>query len=363
VDCRIAGQIPESALPGNPPKYDRFTRLALIAAEEAMEQSRLQDAALAPERVGTCIGTGLGGCETLDAFYHRLYAKGLTRMPPTVIPHIMYNGATSAVSARFGARGPAYAVVSACASGAHAVGQAADWIRAGRADAVIAGASDAPLSVGVIRGWEGLRVLSIRNEDPQGACRPFSADRAGLVLAEGSAVLVLENLESAVSRGQEVLGEIAGFGLSSDAGHITDPSAAGATQAMRLALQDAGAPPEELEYVNAHGTGTRTNDIVETAALKELLGVRAYEVPVSSTKSMHGHAMGASGAIELALSLLALNEGHLPPTRNLDVPDPSCDLDYVPHAARQRIVQLFMSNSLGFGGMNGVVVARTRHGL
>jgi nodulation protein E len=284
-------------------------------------------------------------------------------MPPTIIPHIMYNAATSAVSARFDLRGPAYAVVSACASAAHSIGQAADWIRGGRADVVLAGGTDAPLTVGVIRGWESLRVLANRNHDPEGACRPFSADRGGLVLAEGAAVFVLETFESAERRGRPVLGEIAGFGLSSDAGHITDPSPAGAAQAIRLAIADANAEPEQVDYINAHGTATRSNDPVETAAIKEVFGENAYRIPVSSTKSMHGHAMGASGAIEIALSLLSLNEGYVPPTRNLDTPDPACDLDYVPHYARERIVSLFLSNSLGFGGMNGVVAVRTMHGL
>jgi nodulation protein E len=363
LECRIAGEIPQSALASETSRFDRFTRIALIAADEAVEQSGLGRASIERSRIGTCIGTGLGGCETIDYAYHRLYEKGLTRMPPTVIPHIMYNGATSAVSARFDARGPAYAVVSACASGAHSIGQAAEWIRAGRADVVLAGGTDAPLTVGVIRGWEGLRVLANRNDDPEGACRPFSGDRLGLVLAEGAAVFVLESFESAERRGQPILGEIAGFGLSSDAGHITDPSPAGAALGMRLALEDAGVKPEEVEYINAHGTATRANDAVETAAIKDVFGAAAYRIPVSSTKSMHGHAMGASGAIEIGLSILSLNGGYIPPTRNLEVPDPACDLDYVPHQARQQTVRLFLSNSLGFGGMNGVVAVRTRHGL
>jgi nodulation protein E len=363
LDCRIAGEIPAVALAGDTAKFDRFTRIALIAAEEAVQQANLTDGSVDLSRVATCIGTGLGGCETLDASYQRLYEKGLTRMPPTVIPHIMYNAATSAVSARYGARGPAYAVVSACASGAHAIGQAADWIHAGRADTVLAGASDAPLSVGVIRGWESLRVLASGKPHPGAACRPFSADREGLVLAEGAAVFVLESFESAGRRGQQIIGEIAGFGLSSDAGHITDPSPLGAAQAMRLAIEEAGVRVGAIGYVNAHGTATRSNDPVETAALKEVFGPGAYAIPISSTKSMHGHAMGASGAIEIALSLLALNEGYIPPTMNLNIADPDCDLDYVPNQARKGMVKLFMSNSLGFGGMNGVVVVRTRHGL
>jgi nodulation protein E len=334
-----------------------------VAAEEAAAQARLDDPAIDRERMATLIGTGLGGCETLDSTYMRLYGKGQTRTPPTAIPHTMYNAATSAVSSRFKARGPAYAVVSACSSGAHAIGHAADWIRAGRADVAVCGGSDAPITTGVIRGWESLRVLSIRNDDPESACRPFSADRAGLVLAEGAAVLVLESFESAIRRGQPILGEVAGSAATSDAGHLTDPSTDGAARAMSLALADAGIEHHRIEYINAHGTATRANDSAETAAIKEVFGETARALAVSSTKSMHGHAMGASGAIEIALSLLVLNEGYIPPTANLHHPDPECDLDYVPLYARQRLVDCFLSNSFGFGGLNGVVVLRTKHNL
>jgi 3-oxoacyl-(acyl-carrier-protein) synthase len=231
-------------------------------------------------------------------------------------------------------------------------------IRAGQADVIIAGGADAPLTFGIILGWESMRVLAIDNDHPESACRPFSADRKGLVLAEGAAVLVLESMEHAERRKANILGEIVGFGITSDAGHLTDPSADGAARAMRMAMHDLDVA--KIGYINAHGTATRANDVTETAAIKSVLG---KAVPASSTKSMHGHAMGASGAIEIVCSLLALNDGFLPPTINLDKPDPACDLDYVPNAPRPARVPLFLSNSFGFGGMNGVVAVRTIHGL
>lgn len=348
LNCRIAGEVPADAHEGSFKGFDRFTRFALIAAEEAMAQAATTGAD--PTRFGVIIGTGLGGAETQDAAYRRLYKDGLSRLPPMSIPMSMYNAASSAVSAQFGAKGLSYSIVSACASSAHAIGTAYDAIRNDQADVMLAGGADAPLAVGIIRGWEALRVLAIDNEHPERACRPFSADRAGLVLAEGAAVLVLERLDRAANP----IGEIVGFGMTSDAGHITDPSADGAARAMRMALAD------NIGYINAHGTGTKANDATETAAIKAVLGDR---IPVSSTKSMHGHAMGASGAIEIACSLLALNEGFLPPTINLTAPDPACDLDYVPLEPRPARVGTFLSNSFGFGGMNAVVAVRTIHGL
>jgi nodulation protein E len=350
LNCRIAGEVPDDAHEGLHRGHDRFTRFALIAAEEATAQAGALG--VEDERVGVLIGTGLGGCETLDGSYKRIYAEH-TRVPPMSIPMSMYNAASSAVSMKYGAKGVSYSVVSACASSAHAIGLAAQAIRAGQADAMLAGGSDAPLTYGIIRAWESLRVLAIDNEHPEAACRPFSADRKGLVLAEGAAVFVLESLENARRRGAEILGEIAGFGATSDAGHVTDPSADGASRAIRLALRDARLNAEDVGYINAHGTGTRANDATETNAIREVFGSDAP--PVSSTKSLHGHAMGASGAIEIASSLLALRDGFLPPTLNLDTPDPECDLDYVPHVARDAKVPTFLSNSFGFGGMNAVV--------
>ena len=357
LNCRIAGEVPAGSFV--PEKFDRFTNFALVAAAEAVEQAGLS--ANDPHRFGVIIGTGMGGAETLDASYRRIYAEGQSRLPPTSIAWTMYNAPASAVAARYGAKGIAYAVVSACSSSAHAIGQAFDAIRAGRADVMLAGGTDAPLTVGCIRAWEAMRVLAVDNEHPEAACRPFSADRKGLVLAEGSALLVLESFEHAERRGASILGEIVGFGITSDAGHVTDPSADGERRAMEMALE--GLSRDEVGYINAHGTATRANDVTETAAIKAALGEAARRIPISSTKSMHGHAMGASGAIETACSLLALNEGFLPPTINLTSPDPECDLDYVPNQARPAQVRLFLSNSFAFGGMNGVLAVRTIHGL
>lgn len=352
LNCRIAGEVPRDAHEGTFRGFDRFTRFALIAAEEAFDQAGRPE--VDPSRFGVIIGTGLGGCETLDAAYKRVYQEGQTRVAPASIPASMYNAASSALSTHFGAKGMSYSVVTACASSAHAIGFAYQAIRNGDADMILAGGADAPLTYGIVRGWESIRVLAIDNEHPEAACRPFSADRKGLVLAEGAAVLVLERLDRATTP----LGEIVGFGITSDAGHITDPSADGAARAMSMAI--AGIAENDIAYINAHGTGTRANDVTETAAIKSVFGTR---VPVSSTKSMHGHAMGASGSIEIAGSLLALNEGFLPPTINLTEPDPACDLDYVPGASRPARVGTFLSNSFGFGGTNGVVAIRTIHGL
>jgi beta-ketoacyl-acyl-carrier-protein synthase II len=357
LNCKIAGEVPADAHQGVFKGFDRFSRFALIAAEEAMEQAKGRGV-VDPERFGVIIGTGLGGCETLDNAYRRVYKEGQSRVPPASIPWSMYNAAASAVSAHFGAKGPAYSPVSACASSAHAIGNAFQVIRSGQADMMIAGGADAPLTFGIILGWESMRVMAIDNEHPEAACRPFSADRKGLVLAEGAAVLVLESMEGAKRRNANILGEIVGFGITSDAGHLTDPSADGAARAMRMAIHEIDAA--QIGYINAHGTATRANDATETAAIKSVLGTA---VPASSTKSMHGHAMGASGAIEIVCSLVALNDGFLPPTINLDKPDPACDLDYVPNASRSARVPLFLSNSFGFGGMNGVVAVRTIHGL
>jgi beta-ketoacyl-acyl-carrier-protein synthase II len=357
LNCKIGGEVPADAHQGKFKGFDRFSRFALIAAEEAVEQARIAGA-VDPSRFGVIIGTGLGGCETLDAGFRRVYRDGQPRVPPTTIPWSMYNAAASALSTHFGAKGVAYSPVSACASSAHAIGQAFEAIRSGRADAILAGGADAPLTFGIILAWESMRVLSVDNEHPDAAARPFSADRKGLVLAEGAAVLVLESMDHARQRGASILGEIVGFGITSDAGHLTDPSADGAARAMRQAIGD-----DEIEYINAHGTGTRANDVTETAAIKSVFGDRAYRIPISSTKSMHGHAMGASGAIEIVSSLVALNENVIPPTINLETPDPACDLDYVPKHAREGRVRTFLSNSFGFGGMNGVVAVRTIHGL
>ncbi|MFA6955811.1 MAG: beta-ketoacyl-[acyl-carrier-protein] synthase family protein [Thermoanaerobaculia bacterium] len=356
-NCRIAGQVPDESFAGADSSLDRVSWLALVAAREAAQQAQLETLA-ARDRIGVVIGTGLGGADTLDTSYERLYGQRNNRLHPLTIPRIMYNAATSAVSIRHRALGPSFAIVSACSSGTHAIGEAAMWIRAGAADRVIAGGADAPLTPGIVRAWEALRVLNTEEIDPAQACRPFSADRNGIVLSEGAAVLVLERHDLALERGATILGFVAGFGMTSDAAHITDPQSDGAARAMRIALADAAIAPSDLAHINAHGTGTKLNDPIETRAIRSVFGAHADSLAVSSTKSMHGHAMGASGAIEVALSLLAVNAGFVPPTINLRASDPECDLDYVSGGARTREVDSFLSNSFGFGGMNAVLAIR-----
>ena len=358
LNCRIAGEVPQDAHEGQHKGFDRFSRFALIASAEAAAEANADAAGVAPERIGSIVGTGLGGCETLDAGYKRMYGENSPRIPPTYIAASMYNAASSAVATKHQAKGPSYAVVSACASGTHAIGLAAAAIRNGQADAMFAGGADAPLTYGIIRAWESMRVLAADNEHPEAASRPFSADRKGFVLAEGAAVFFLESFENAERRGQPILAEICGAGATADAGHVTDPSADGAARAIRMALDDARLVPEDVGYINAHGTGTRANDPTETRAIRQVFGGAADRIPVSSTKSMHGHAMGASGAIELACSILALRNGFLPPTINLDKADPECDLDYVPNVPRPARTSVFLSNSFGFGGMNAVLALR-----
>lgn len=361
--CKIAGEVPNELMGTDFKDEDRFVRMALIAAEEANQQSGLSEASLDRARIATLVGTAYGGNETLDSSYERLYRRNLTRFSPMIIPRIMYNAATSAVSSHLQALGPAYSIVSACASSTHSIGQAFHWLRSGVADLAIAGGADAPLVPGTIRAWESLRVLAPPENDPGAACRPFSADRKGLVLAEGAAVFILETFDSARQRGKEILGEILGFGMSSDAGHITDPSPEGAGRALKTALDDGALTPGQVDYINAHGTATRANDIAETAAIRLVFGDHADRIAVSSTKSMHGHAMGASGAIETAASLLALNDGIIPATINYREKDPACDLDYVPNEPRRKDVRVFLSNSFGFGGVNAVLAIRTGRGL
>jgi len=259
---------------------------------------------------------------------------------------------------RFRARGPTLAPSTACSSGAHAIGEAMRFIQHGQADWMLAGGSDAPITYGVIRAWEAMRVLAPENGDAARACRPFSADRRGIVIGEGAAVLLLEEYEVARKRGARIYAELAGYGANSDASHITQPSVEGPARAMQLALDDAGLNPEEVDYINAHGTATRVNDVVETRAIKQVFGARAGKIPVSSTKSMHGHVMGASGAIELVATVEALRRGVLPPTANYSKPDSDCDLDYVPNQAREQKVRAALSNSFAFGGLNAVLVVK-----
>ena len=340
-------------------QLDRFSQFAVVAAKQALEDAgRGEFSEEEQNRLGVCVGTAYGGIETLDSSYFSLYRKNASRLSPLVLPRLMYNAAACQVSMRFRARGPTLAPSTACSSGAHAIGEAMRFIQHGQADWMLAGGSDAPITYGVIRAWEAMRVLAPENGDAARACRPFSADRRGIVIGEGAAVLLLEEYEAARKRGARIYAELAGYGANSDASHITQPSVEGPARAMQLALDDAGLNPDEVDYINAHGTATRVNDVVETRAIKQVFGARAGKIPVSSTKSMHGHVMGASGAIELVATVEALRRGVLPPTANYSKPDPDCDLDYVPNQAREQKVRAALSNSFAFGGLNAVLVVK-----
>lgn len=338
---------------------DPFAQYAIVAADEAWKQSGLTLSEEAQDRAGVAIGSGMGGVVTQDIRYQSLYGKGQTRAHPFSIPRIMNNAAASHVSMRFGLRGPGFSTASACAAAAHAIGEASEMIRAGRADVMVAGGADAPVAPGVIRCWEAMRVLApAQNGEPARACRPFSRDRLGMVLGEGAGVVVLESWEHASARGAIILAELAGYGATADAGHLTQPGVHSPARAIAIALAQAELQPEEVQYVNAHGTGTRLNDSTETNVLKRAFGDHAKKLAISSTKAMHGHAMGASGALEMVATVMALRNGVVPPTVNYTEPDPECDLDYVPNTARQQPLRAAISNSFAFGGLNAVLAVR-----
>jgi nodulation protein E len=347
----------------NPEEYglkpeflDRFAQFAAAAAKEAMRSSGLKVTPELGPRMAIITGSCVGGQDTQDAGFTEVYKKGGTRVHPLTIPRTMANAGASAISTEFGVRGPVYTVSTACSSSNHAMGQAFWMVRSGMADAAITGGSEAPFSFGLLKAWEAMRVVS------PDTCRPFSKDRKGLILGEGAAMLVIESLEHAQARGATIFGEIAGFGMSSDAGHITAPSAEGAAMAMTSAMRDAQISPSQVGYINAHGTGTLLNDSTETKAIKLALGPHAGNAAVSSTKSMHGHALGAAGALEAVASVMALKEGLLPPTANFNVADPECDLDVIANQPRQKQVEYAMSNSFAFGGLNAVLVFRRWNG-
>lgn len=331
---------------------DRFSQFALLAAREAARDAGLSFDGERGERTAVVMGTGVAGKTTEDEAFRQLYGHDQKRFSPFIIPRTMANAATSQITMDLGITGPSLTVSTACSSANHAIGLALGMVRSGLVDAALAGGSEAPFSLGLIRGWEGVRVLA------PDTCRPFSRDRKGLVLGEGGAVVVLEPEERARARGATIYGEVAGFGMSSDAGHITQPSESGAARAMEAALRDAGMAPEAIGYINAHGTGTPANDITETQAIHRVFGPHAARLAVSSTKSMHGHALGAAGALELVATLLALREGLLPPTANFLAPGEGCDLDYVPLQAREARVGAALSNSFAFGGLNAVLCVR-----
>ena len=338
---------------------DRFAEFALVAAAEAVRHAGLELTDEERTRAGVAIGTGIGGAGREDEAYYNVYVRNLPRIHPFTIPRIMYNAAASHVSMAQGWQGPTICISTACASASHAIGEASEMIRAGRTDVMLAGGADAPIAYGIMRAWEAMRVLAPPlNGDPSRACRPFSRDRQGLVLGEGSGLLVLEDWDRAVRRGATIHAELAGYGATADAGHITAPGVEAPARAITTALAQAGVPPDRIQYVNAHGTATRLNDSTETTILKRVFGDHARRVAISSTKSMHGHAMGASGALEAIAAILAITHGVVPPTANYTEPDPECDLDYVPNQARKLKVDAAISNSFAFGGLNAVLLLR-----
>jgi nodulation protein E len=331
------------------PMLDRTSQLALVAAREAIAASHLE--VDDPTRAGVILGAAIGQ-ETFDSSYMALYGENARRLHPMTVPRIMPNAPASQISMAFGLQGPCFSTASACASSAHAAGLAFHMIRAGLMDVAITGGSDASIVVGFMKAWDALRVLS------PDACRPFSRDRNGLVIGEAAAILVLEDWQRASQRGAPIVAELLGFGMSADAGELTAPDAAGAARAMQAALSDAALAPGEVDYVNAHGTGTRLNDRTEVAALQRIFGARLATLPVSSTKSMVGHCLNAGGAVELATTALALQHGILPPTLGFREADPDCAIDCVPNEARDAPIRVAMSNSFAFGGLNAALLLK-----
>lgn len=338
---------------------DRVSQLALVAAREAVCEARLDLATADRARVGVFIGTGMGGTLSTDEGYLSLYQDGCERMKPFSVLLGMTNAPAAWIGIEYDLSGPNLTYSTACSSSAVAIGEAWLRLRRGEIDIAVTGGSEAPLSFGAMKAWEALRTLASEDpDDPSASCKPFAANRSGLVLGEGAAILVLEDWERAVARGAFIHGEVLGYGLATDASHITRPTVAGQVCAMRAALCSGDIAADAIDSINAHGTGTQANDSVETAAIKEVFGERAHRVPVSATKAMHGHLLGASGALELALALLALQQDVLLPTMHLKVPADDCDLDYVPNQARCGTgARTVMSSSFAFGGTNAVLVA------
>jgi len=364
-DTRIAGEVKDF----DPAQYmdrrlarrlDRYQQFALVATQEAVADAKVETSSLDPRRVGVVIASGIGGINTLIQELEILRERGPRRVGPFGIPLALANSAAAQVSIALGVRGPCLAPATACAAGTHALGEAAAIIRRGDADVMIAGGSESALVPITVAAFVRMRATSRRNDEPERACRPFDVSRDGFVLAEGAAIVVLEDLGSAVARGAHIYGELVGYGATSDAYHIAAPpeDGIGATEAMQRALETAGLSPATVDYINAHGTGTPLNDVIETRAIKAAFGKQAYEVAVSSSKSMTGHMLGAAGAFEAIVTLLAMRDQILPPTINLEHPDPECDLDYVPNEPRQAHVDVAMSNSFGLGGVNASLLFR-----
>jgi nodulation protein E len=355
LNTQIAAQVSDfdSAVHFNPKQLetlDRVSQFAVVAARAAVKDAQLRITDELALQTATIIGNGAGGMNTLDALFRAVYAEGTASVHPSSIPRVMMNAACTQVSMDLGLKGPAFVIASACASGTHAIGQAFQMIRAGKAPVALAGGTEACITFGTIKVWEALRVLSADT------CRPFSKTRTGLVLGEGAAMVVLETRDNAIARGAPIYAEILGFGMTADAGDITAIDPSGAARAMRAALTDAKLNPDQIEYVNAHGTGTMLNDKGETLALHETFGESVGRVAISSSKGVLGHSLGAAGALEFAVTTLALHNQKIPPTANFEEADPDCDLDYVPNIARNATIKNAMSNSFAFGGLNAVLV-------
>lgn len=341
-------------------KFDPFIHYALASAVLAVEDAKLRLDRENPERVGVYIGSGIGGLSTIEKTHNAILNYGPRRVSPYFLPGLIINMASGLVSIIFGAKGPNSSTATACATSAHSIGDSLRIIQRGEADIMIAGGAEAPITPIGLGGFCALRALSTRNDEPEKASRPFDLKRDGFVMGEGAGVLILEELEHALSRNANIYAEIVGYGMSGDAFHVTAPCSDGdgATRCMKLAIEDAGIKPEDIDYINAHGTSTPLNDKVETIAIKKLFGSHAYKLAISSTKSMTGHLLGAAGAIETIFTILAIKEGIVPPTINYEFPDPECNLDYVPNKARKMEIKYAMNNSFGFGGTNASLVLK-----
>jgi len=352
---------PEDYIPPKELKrIDLFIQYALTAAKIAMEDSGLDMGKEDAERVGVIVGTGLGGLPTLEKYHSILLERGPGRISPFFIPMLIANEAPGHIAIQFGIKGPNLCIVTACATGAHSIGDSLRIIQYGDADVMVAGGTEANLTSLTVGGFNAMKALSTRNDAPTKASRPFDKDRDGFVVAEGSGILVMEELEHAKKRGAKIYAEVVGYGYNGDAYHITAPcpDGDGFIRCMRMAMRDAAVSPEEINYINAHGTSTGLNDQIETIAIKEVFKENAYTIPVSSTKSMIGHLLGAAGAVEAIFILLSMRDNICPPTINYETPDPDCDLDYVPNSARSHTIDIGLSNSFGFGGTNSTLIFR-----
>ena len=339
-------------------KMDLFIHFAIAATKEALEDAQLGITPENSEQIGVIVGTGLGGLPSLERYHKILLEKGPGRISPFFIPMLIANLASGQIAIQFGPKGPNTCVVTACATGAHCIGDAFRTIVYGDAEAMIAGGTEANITPLTIGGFNAMKALSTRNDEPEKACRPFEKNRDGFVVAEGAGILILEELQVALKRNAKIYAELVGYGYTGDAYHITAPSpdGDGAVRCMRMAIKDAGLKPEDIGYINAHGTSTPLNDLTETIAIKTVFGPHAKKVPISATKSMTGHLLGAAGSTEAIFTILSLHEGILPPTINYEEPDPQCDLDYVPNVARRQPLGIAMSNAFGFGGTNATLV-------